>query len=977
MSTSIKNKRAALPFIAALFSLIVQNTFGQNLNKTRDYGSASFYSFKQAGPLNLNGRARAFLIDNQNPDIFYLGIVNGGILKSENKGISWRKLDTPDDLWISGLTQSPDGTLYAVTNSNFDNITKRRGAVYKSTNGESFEPTDSQPLEDEHSRHFNFIRAQTKNIIYAGTRSRLVVSQDGGKNWTATFNDPSCNPGFQLIQDMILLPDGSALISTGSAIYRSTDPTAPCSWNEVMKSPVASRRIVIDYCEHNPDYIYAAVYAPGIFAPGLEIYKSTDGGQNWQLNSPTLASSPFTAASLTGFMGVYSLSIAIDPVNCDVVYVGGQEVYKVSDMWTKIADGYRELPFGNNALQTAFQLQFDPENSNRLYVPGENGLFYIDDVKAQEPEVISLNFRTIGADVHTIEVDARGRIGSSTHSKGVFLIDPHKPADAGRTAEGILDVDGYDVKFSNLSKSVFVSHSHNRVYAYKENQAPQPFFPFIDQNNYIYAGINQAETMTNFDYWESANDSESVDSVTFRLDTVIKNLHTLQEHTLSVSGTLSTKQPHARLIPGTVSFINQNPNQTVTFRDYNQDGILYDDNVNKVGTLNYQTKEYEIEFFHTPANNSTLSIQYPFELNAGDTLFLNSPAQGLPINFALTSNLEPGDSVKIQDPYTSIFAMTYNDGIVLSREILRKGVPDYPADYIDLKHLPNTKDNPRNLHISKDGNHLYYTSDSRIHRISGLKKISLRNANQINDILTDESLGYYPGIKRIQLDPSGKNRMLVQIDNDELYEVTGILPGENTTSKILSAKLPDDIQQITCMVYDVNDPNTILLGTYEGLYITENANRREPDWTLNGGETDFLFIEDMAQVTCPSAEDDIYGNFYLATRGRGIWTTGSLGTFVPDYAKNESAQNSPGGLNVFPNPAQNRINIALPKGTKDFQGNIRIFDIGGRMVQENRQQHIAAHQRISINISTLTPGIYMMQAQDGHTVYNNRIVISR
>lgn len=88
MSTSIKNKRAALPFIAALFSLIVQNTFGQNLNKTRDYASASFYSFKQAGPLNLNGRARAFLIDNQNPDIFYLGIVNGGILKSENKGIS-------------------------------------------------------------------------------------------------------------------------------------------------------------------------------------------------------------------------------------------------------------------------------------------------------------------------------------------------------------------------------------------------------------------------------------------------------------------------------------------------------------------------------------------------------------------------------------------------------------------------------------------------------------------------------------------------------------------------------------------------------------------------------------------------------------------------------------------------------------------------------------------------------------------------
>lgn len=139
---------------------------------------------------------------------------------------------------------------------------------------------------------------------------------------------------------MILLPDGSALISTGSAIYRSTDPTAPCSWNEVMESPVASRRIVIDYCENNPDYIYAAVYAPGIFAPGLEIYKSTDGGQNWQLNSPTLTSSPVTAASLTGFMGVYSLSIATDPVNCDVFYVGGQEVYKVSDKWTKIADGY-------------------------------------------------------------------------------------------------------------------------------------------------------------------------------------------------------------------------------------------------------------------------------------------------------------------------------------------------------------------------------------------------------------------------------------------------------------------------------------------------------------------------------------------------------------------------------------------------------------------------------------------------------------
>lgn len=956
----------------------VYTVIGQNPNHTQGNSSASI-PFKQSGPVNLNGRARAFLIDNQNPEVFYLGIVNGGILKSNNKGISWQRLNTPRDLWISDLTQSPDGTIFAVTNSNFDNTYPLRGGVYKSTDGSSFTPTVTQPLETENSMHINFIRAESKDIIYAGTARQLVVSQDGGESWTETFNTPDCyKSGYINIQDMLLLPGGSALMSSGSTIYHSDNPSTPCSWNEVLNAPGTSRRIVLDYCKNDPDYIYAAVYAQGFVTPVLEIYKSTDGGHSWQLNQPTLSSSPFSAYSLTGFMGVYSLSITTDPINCNLIYVGGQAVYKVGNNWSRLASGYRQIPNGNNTLQTAFQLEFDKENQNKLYVPGENGLFYVDDVTAPEPNVVSLNAGTIGADIHTIDVDARGRIGASTNSKGVLLIDPNKPANAARTAAGLLDIDGYAVKFSNLSNAVYISHSNNRVFRAKENQGNQSFFPFIDQNDYTFAGDNKALDHTTFDYWESAHDTGSIDSLTFKLDTVIQNLQVLQQHTNAISGTIITQPLNAGLIPGTVTFTNASQNQTFVYKDFNQNGELYDDNLNKVGTINYQTKQYEINFNHTPDNNSLLVVKYPYSLNAGDTLFLNSPSEGLPVEFRLTTNLLPGDSIKIQDPYTSLFAMTYNDGIVLSKELLRKGVPEYPEDYIDLKDLQNIQGYPRSVHISNDGNHLYYISGSGIYRISGLKQISTRNANQMNDILVHETIGRWAGINSLKLHPSNNNKMLARVGSDRLFEITGILPGENATSKILSDKLPDEIQQITSMSYDVNNPNTILLGTYEGLYITENANRREPDWILNGGETDLMFIEDIVQVTHKSAEENVYGNFYLATRGRGIWTTGYLGTFVPEHGGEHNIVNGQTkGLRIFPNPANHTLNLTLPEGVKEFEGNMRIFDISGRLVHETRNLHLMTKQPASISILHLNPGTYIVKAQNNNSTYTNRVVISR
>jgi hypothetical protein len=72
---------------------------------------------------------------------------------------------------------------------------------------------------------------------------------------------------------------------------------------------------------------------------------------------------------------------------------------------------------------------------------------------------------------------------------------------------------------------------------------------------------------------------------------------------------------------------------------------------------------------------------------------------------------------------------------------------------------------------------------------------------------------------------------------------------------------------------------------------------------------------------------------------------------------------------MWPNPANNQLNIALPSSTQS--ANVQIFDAQGRVVANT--QVTTTIQNIDIN--TLEAGIYTVRVVCGEKVYAQKVVV--
>lgn len=121
----------------------------------------------------------------------------------------------------------------------------------------------------------------------------------------------------------------------------------------LVQSPGAAHAYTVEQSLSNPDIIYAGMATAGI-------WKSIDKGMNWSLVSKDL---PFSE--------VYS--IAIDPVNSDIVYCeGGGQIWKTTNggsSWTMTGDASFQ-----SESRWVRDLKVYPGNSNTLLAATDDGL---------------------------------------------------------------------------------------------------------------------------------------------------------------------------------------------------------------------------------------------------------------------------------------------------------------------------------------------------------------------------------------------------------------------------------------------------------------------------------------------------------------------------------------------------------------------------------------------------------------------------
>jgi PKD repeat protein len=72
-------------------------------------------------------------------------------------------------------------------------------------------------------------------------------------------------------------------------------------------------------------------------------------------------------------------------------------------------------------------------------------------------------------------------------------------------------------------------------------------------------------------------------------------------------------------------------------------------------------------------------------------------------------------------------------------------------------------------------------------------------------------------------------------------------------------------------------------------------------------------------------------------------------------------------MNVFPNPTNGEVNVSIPEGVTV---NVSIFDAQGKLVAE--QMNVSNNGKL--NISNVTPGVYMVRLTAENAVQTFRVV---
>ncbi|UTW46309.1 glycosyl hydrolase [bacterium SCSIO 12696] len=289
--------------------------------------------FRNIGPAFMSGRIADIAIDPNNRNTWFVGVGSGGVWKTTNAGTTWTPVFDKQPVYSIGAV--------VIDPSNSARVWVGTG-------------------ENVSGRHVSF-------------GDGIYLSTDGGQNWENKGLENS-----EHISEIIVHPTDpntvwvaaqGPLWSKGGdrGLFKTTD--GGDTWKQVLgdKKWIGATDLVID--PRNPDRLYAATWqrhrtvaALVDGGPGTALYRSEDGGENWEELSTGLPESD---------MG--KIGLAISPIDPDVLYAaieldrrtGG--VYRSSDRgasWTKMSDAVA----GATGPHYYQELYASPHNFDQIFL---------------------------------------------------------------------------------------------------------------------------------------------------------------------------------------------------------------------------------------------------------------------------------------------------------------------------------------------------------------------------------------------------------------------------------------------------------------------------------------------------------------------------------------------------------------------------------------------------------------------------------
>jgi PKD repeat protein len=311
------------------------NAYSAFENKTRstsgswvNLGPSQIPAPGPAGYLGL-GRLNVVAFHPTDPNKIYVGAPSGGFWQSSDAGNTWAtSTDTMPTLGVSAIIvdfANPDNILIGTGDRDAGDAPGL--GIFKSTNGgASWAPSSTGMGNKIVGRMIqNPANAQ---IILAATSGGIYRSSDGGANWamtqTGNFKDIHFKPG----------DPNLVYAAAGASFYRSTNNGT--SFVKITAGLSTGQRGVIAVTAANPNYVYFMQSNGSSEFQGL--YRSTDAGLTFTTRSTTPNIMDWSCdGSGSGGQGWYDLALAADPINAEIIYAGGVNVWKSTNGGTSWA----------------------------------------------------------------------------------------------------------------------------------------------------------------------------------------------------------------------------------------------------------------------------------------------------------------------------------------------------------------------------------------------------------------------------------------------------------------------------------------------------------------------------------------------------------------------------------------------------------------------------------------------------------------
>ncbi len=372
------------PIVAALAVVFTLTTIAPTESIAQTTTSNSRFAelpWRHIGPFR-GGRTKAATGVRQQPNLFYIGVVNGGVFRTTDYGRTWEPI----------FDDQPTGSIGAIAVAPSD-----PNVIYVGS-GEGLQRPD------------------------LSTGDGIYKSVDAGKTWRHL----GLRDGQQIPQIVVHPTDPNILYvavlghpygpNKERGLYKSTDGGA--SFRPVLQRDENTGAIDVVMSPENPNILYAALWEArqgpwenGVWqGPGTGLLKSTDGGENWTsiMNglptpaeglgrigiavAPSRPSRLFVTIDAGDRSGIYRsdnagaswaktstdvrvhnrgsdfAEVKVDPKNPDIVYSGSIVTWKSTDAgvnWHMI----RGAPGGDDY----HRIWINPDNTDIILIAADQG----------------------------------------------------------------------------------------------------------------------------------------------------------------------------------------------------------------------------------------------------------------------------------------------------------------------------------------------------------------------------------------------------------------------------------------------------------------------------------------------------------------------------------------------------------------------------------------------------------------------------